>query len=566
MLRTWILLAIVTLSSLDTFAQYNRPDIVWSFRGHGDRTTAVRYSPDGQIIASGGTSLTANAGSVVLWNAATGQMLREINETDDADLLTVHGIDFFNDGLTLVTAEGNLPGSGGGAAKTPKTNSSLARPTRYISVPDGEGSNLRILHGGSLLDVDISPDESMIAYVQEFDTSAPVLDAATGDVLQELPLTGEGSGAVKFSPDGQYLAIGDENGNVRVFRTSDWSVFRQFANRDNVGGANWFALGITSLAWTADSTKVAVGVEGYGCGVRIWDVTTGERVQSIRLNYYFGGHVDYVPGDRYLAVGSTEWDYAGQYNVISPVNVRFIDTVTGDVVARYDIPYNNPNDALMSFDVSPDGSHYVYGMSPGIVTVARNPFPPSGGTDPTAPAVTATATSTSAVVVEWTAVQGASAYTVSRSFNGSPYETIAQTATTSYTDTGLAADTTYLYKVAASGPNAPYSKADAATTVDFAPSTLTSTTRVARSHMQQLRTAINAMRRSAGLAPATFTDQTLTTSTPVKAAHVQEIRENLDAVRAALGLSSLSLSDPVISTGATRIKAMHVQELRNGCK
>jgi WD40 repeat protein len=563
--RVLVFASAALLTTVSLYAQYNHPEIVWSQRGHGDRTTAVRYSPDGQTIASGGTSLTGNAGSVVLWTAG-GQLIREINVTEGVDVLTVHGIDFFDDGLTLVTAEGTLPGSGGSALKTAKSESTMHRPSRFISVPAGEGSNLRLIEGSSLLDVDISPDNTMIAYVQEFDTTAPVLDAGTGTVLKELPLTGEGSGAVKFSPNGQYLAVGDENGVVRVFRTSDWSIHREFANRDSIGGANWFALGISSLDWTADSTKVAVGVSGYGCGVRIWDVTTGERVQSIRLNYYFTGYVDYVPGDEYLAVGSTEWDYASQYNVLSPVNVRFINTVTGDVAARYDIPYSNPNDALMSFDVAPDGQTYVYGMSPGLVVVARNPYPPSGGGQLTAPAVTATATSASEVRVEWTTVQGAASYTVARSHDGGPFERIADVTTTSFTDRSVSADTTYLYKVAALAADAPYSKADAATTVDFAPSTLTTGTRISRAHIQQLRTAINAMRRSAGMAPATFTDATLTTATPVKAAHVQEIREHLDAARAALGLTSMSLSDPVLATGATRIKAMHVQELRNGCK
>jgi hypothetical protein len=246
--------------------------------------------------------------------------------------------------------------------------------------------------------------------------------------------------------------------------------------------------------------------------------------------------------------------------------VRFIDTVTGDVAAVFDIPYNNPNDALMDFDVSPDGQHYVYGISPGLVTVARNPYAPTSPLPPSAPAVAATATSPSEVSITWTPVQGASAYRIARSFNGGPFEDIADVTTTSYTDRAVVADTAYLYKVAAALPDAPYSRVDAATTVMFTPSTLVpGVGRIARSHVEQLRTSINALRRTAGLPSATFTDPTLTSTTPVKTVHMQEIRDHLDAVRSALGLPPLTLTDPAIGSRTTKVKAAHVQELRNGC-
>jgi WD40 repeat protein len=563
-LRT-LMCAALLAAAASVHAQYNYPEILWSKRGHGDRTTAVRYSPDGQYIVSGGTSLTANYGSAVIWNAATGALLQEINKTDDTDLIAVNAVDFFSDGTTFVTAEGNIGGGGGSAARAPKVEYDTYYPTRFISVPDGAGSNLRTILGSSLIDVDISPDDPMIAYAREFHGTIVILDAATGTVLQEPALKGAGGGALKFSPDGQYLAAGDKDGNVRVFRTADWSVDRDLANRDSVGGTNWFALGISSIAWTADSTKVAVAVRGYGCGVRIWDVTTGDRVQSIRLNYYFQGYVDYVPGDAYLGVGSTEWDYASQFNVLSPVNIRFINTVTGEVAARYDVPYNNPNDAVMDFDVAPDGQSYVYGISPGVVTVARNPYSPTQQ-PPGAPAVTATATSTSEVSVTWTPVDGAAAYTIVRSFDGGAFEEIGEVPGTSYTDYDVDPDKTYLYKVAAVLTAAPYSRVDAATTVLFSPSVVTTADPISRSHVEQLRTAINAMRQSAGLGPATFTDPTLTTTTPAKAVHMQEIRDHLDAVRSALGLEPLSMTDPTISAGSTKVKAAHVQELRNACR
>lgn len=565
--RTLSVAAIAFALATLAHAQYNYPDILWSKRGHGDRTTAVRYSPDGQLIVSGGTSLTANFGSAVIWDATNGDTIKEINAGGGFDFGTVNAVDFFGDGSVFVTAEGNT-GGGGSAARTPIAQYEIQHATHFVTVPGGDASRVHTITSSNLIDLDISPDDKLIAYARQTETSAVLLDAATGTVLRELTLAAtSGGGAIRFSPDGQYLAAGDKSGNVRIFRTSDWSVYRDLANRDSVGGSNWFALGISSLAWTADSTKLAAGVEGYGCGVRIWDVAAGARVQSIRLNYYFQGFVDYVPGDQYLGVGSTEWDYASQYNVLSPVNVRFINTTTGDVVARYDIPYNNPNDGLLDFDVSPDGQSYVYGLSPGLVVVARNPYAPAANEPPAAPKLTAQATGTNEVQLTWTPVKGATSYIVVRSSEGTPFETLVEVSgSTSYRDTNVAANTTYLYKVRANLADAPFSNVDAATTVMFAPTTLLAgVDRVSRSHIEQLRTAINAMRKAAGLPPATFTDPTLSSTTPPKAAHVQEIRDDLDQVLAALGLPPLDMTDPTIGSGSTKVKAAHIQELRNGC-
>jgi hypothetical protein len=77
-----------------------------------------------------------------------------------------------------------------------------------------------------------------------------------------------------------------------------------------------------------------------------------------------------------------------------------------------------------------------------------------------------------------------------------------------------------------------------------------------------LRTAINAKRAQAGLSAATFTDPTLT-GLKVKAIHITEMRTALDAARAILGQSTGGYTDPTLTVGSTRVKAIHIQELKN---
>jgi len=180
--------------------------------------------------------------------------------------------------------------------------------------------------------------------------------------------------------------------------------------------------------------------------------------------------------------------------------------------------------------------------------------------------VVAMATGTSTAMISWTAASGATSYEIWRSSLNSAYGLAGTSNGTTFGDSGLSPNTTYLYKVKAvyTGGTSDYSSLDATTTIVFTDPTLTSVT-IKAVHINELRTAINAMRASLGLGDETFTDSTLTVnSTNVKAVHLTELRSALDAVRLSLGLPGLTYTDPTITTGVTTVKAAHVTELRAG--
>jgi len=75
-----------------------------------------------------------------------------------------------------------------------------------------------------------------------------------------------------------------------------------------------------------------------------------------------------------------------------------------------------------------------------------------GGTKPATPpsGVTASEQSSNSIKITWTAVSGASEYNVYKSTNAyGQYNKLGSVTDTSYTDTGLTANTTYYYKVSA---------------------------------------------------------------------------------------------------------------------
>jgi len=181
--------------------------------------------------------------------------------------------------------------------------------------------------------------------------------------------------------------------------------------------------------------------------------------------------------------------------------------------------------------------------------------------------VVATATGND-VLVTWTPTVGAVSYEVSRR-NIAGVAVIGLVTTNSLPDNGLAPNAAYLYTVraidAAVNFSAP-SIGDLATTVPFTDDPLAGgTTVIQAAHIAQLRTAINAVSELFPLSDAAFTDPNLA-DIPVRAVHISELRAALDHARSVLSLPPLTYTDPTLTAGTTFVKAMHVQELREGVK
>ncbi|MEK6373212.1 MAG: SBBP repeat-containing protein [Acidobacteriota bacterium] len=171
------------------------------------------------------------------------------------------------------------------------------------------------------------------------------------------------------------------------------------------------------------------------------------------------------------------------------------------------------------------------------------------------------------IAVSWNAVADTAYYDVSvqRAGSTTTIPTTEPSFVLSATETVSGA--AYLFKAravnAAATPSA-YSAPDLATVVVFADDPIVPFVTTAKLvHITELRTAVNAVRALAGLSAATWT--TIQVGDAIQAAPITELRTALDAARSTLLLSTLTYTDPSLSAGV-RIKAAHVQELRNGTK
>jgi WD40 repeat protein/tRNA A-37 threonylcarbamoyl transferase component Bud32 len=108
--------------------------------------------------------------------------------------------------------------------------------------------------------------------------------------------------AVAYSPNGQLLAAGTSDGQVRVWRTSDGQLLLTCE-----GHTDW----IRSVCFSLDNNTLASG--GSDQTVRLWDAHTGQLLQTLRGHAGGVNSICFSPNDNLLASSSDDqtvclWD------------------------------------------------------------------------------------------------------------------------------------------------------------------------------------------------------------------------------------------------------------------
>ncbi len=302
--------------------------------------------------------------------------------------------------------------------------------------------------------------------------------------------------------------------------------------------------------------------------------------------------------------GYSDYDSLGQYQITGTVPARVTQSPVASASAS---PTSGTAPLAVSFSSAgssdPDGTivSYQWNFADGSISSSANPAHTYsvGGTytatlvvtdddglsssktvtvtvvnpPPTAPgSVKATAASATQVNLTWTASTspiGISRYEIERSYNNGAYSLIGTATTASFANGSLTPGITYVYRVRAVDTQnvfSPYSNRDLATTILFTDDPLVSgLTKVRAVHFSEMRRAVDAVRASAGLAPAPWTDTNLA-GIPITAVHIKQMRNYLSPALVSLGFSAPSYTDPTLTTGVTRIRKVHLDELRQGVK
>ncbi|MER5347137.1 AAA family ATPase [Streptomyces mirabilis] len=234
---------------------------------------SVAWSPCGDLIASVATDETAR-----LWSPADH---REVGLIPLPDRPWSVRFDSAGEHLLVACADGNayLHAVRG-----------LSRDPVQVFANVAQGKPVR------LWDADLSADSQLVACARQ-DGEVEVHGVDGSPIPPPHPRSpSEGPRStvrsVRFSPDSQWLATGDQANNVRIRRLSGDSILLK-GHRDQVRRVNWSPCGLRLATASADET------------VRIWSTNTGAEGTLLTLRQHEQGVCDVAwshEGDRLASV------------------------------------------------------------------------------------------------------------------------------------------------------------------------------------------------------------------------------------------------------------------------
>ncbi|MGK7902519.1 MAG: WD40 repeat domain-containing protein [Hormoscilla sp.] len=152
-------------------------------------------------------------------------------------------------------------GLGGDPNVAPKPNNSELQKWQCLQTLRG--------HASAVLSVAISPDGQTIASGSS-DNNIKIWQLLTGSLL--LTLTGHADAvlAVAFSPDGLYLASGSKDKTVNIWHLETGSIWRSLSGHADA---------VDSVLFSPDMETISTG--GWDDKIKIWHLETGELLHTL---------------------------------------------------------------------------------------------------------------------------------------------------------------------------------------------------------------------------------------------------------------------------------------------
>lgn len=262
----------------------------------------LAFSPDGSMLASGGDDIR-------LWNAKSGNTLRQINITPFC-----HSLAFSPDGSMLAAACGDYA-------------ISIWNPA--------SGAIIRTLrsHTGFINQIAFSPDGTLLASASD-DKTVIIWDVRHGAVIKILKEHSSTVNAVAFSADGAWLASGSMDQTVRIWETHSGKCKKTFKNH---------TYGASTVTFIPDSDLLLVGsgrrlMLGEKTKIYCWDI------KKEKLLYSWDAHVNMITALR-LNQNSSILISSGR-----DAAIRFWDRVAGKLIWSF----TSYSRSVYSSDVSVD--------------------------------------------------------------------------------------------------------------------------------------------------------------------------------------------------------------------
>jgi uncharacterized protein with WD repeat len=247
-----------------------------NFTGQAESMARIAFSPDGQLIASGGGN------TISVWNVGTGQELYTLR-VDSNWFNRINFVDFSPNSETLIS------GVISGTIKVWNVNTGKEIRTMNQAVWESVGTiNMLSSDSSSIFSMALSPDGQTVAFGSDKNT----IKLWNINTVQEIKtLTGHLGTvtAVAFSPDGKLLASG---GRDQIIKLWDVSTGREVSNLTGHSDD------IVSVAFSPDGKMLASGSgDGY---IKLWTLNTGEELLSLSTNNTFINFLIFSPDNQLL--------------------------------------------------------------------------------------------------------------------------------------------------------------------------------------------------------------------------------------------------------------------------
>jgi WD40 repeat protein/serine/threonine protein kinase len=198
-----------------------------------------------------------------------------------------------------------------------------------------------------------SPDKQRLAaFTLE---AVRVWNVSTKELQLKLPVAPSQTdlyshGAVKFSPDGSLLAIGDGDGRIRLVNVATGVESPPF----NASSVN----GIFTLAFSPDGGLLAAGAAYDDPAITVWDVSRRTRVCSLQGHNGFIGFLAFSPDGKTLASASGD----ATIKLWTTATWKEATTLAGHADEVWSVDFSTNGQRLVS--AGKDGAVYLWPTSP----------------------------------------------------------------------------------------------------------------------------------------------------------------------------------------------------------
>jgi WD40 repeat protein/serine/threonine protein kinase len=265
-------------------------------------SAVARFSPDGQLIAA------ADGVSVRLWDAATGQLVRELTAGDKG---RVHSVAFSpSDPRLLATGYGGHVGVSYVALWDIDAGKEVARLPGVTDLPGFQDSE----YSGAVGALAFSPDGRYLAagfgakqlYSRaSHPTPLKVWEVAGRRLVHRLDGHTGYCVSVAFSRDGTLLASGSRDGTAILWSTETWKATQTLPNPDKDTQFGQATQGmVEDVAFSPDGKILALA--SHEGTVQLWDVAAGKLQDALKGHSSAVTAVVFSPDGRTLASSGTD--------------------------------------------------------------------------------------------------------------------------------------------------------------------------------------------------------------------------------------------------------------------